>query len=55
MKSEAEILSRIKQTVLEREPSAKIYLYGSRAKRVGAMMSLKNFWSVEIREPNYND
>ena len=32
MKSEAEILSRIKQTVLEREPSAKIYLYGSRAR-----------------------
>jgi uncharacterized protein len=32
MFSEAEILSRIKQTVLEREPTAKIYLYGSRAR-----------------------
>jgi uncharacterized protein len=31
MFSESEILSRIKQTVLEREPTAKIYLYGSRA------------------------
>jgi uncharacterized protein len=32
VKTEAEILSRIKQTILEREPSAKIYLYGSRAR-----------------------
>jgi uncharacterized protein len=32
MISETEILSRIKRTVLDREPSAKIYLYGSRAR-----------------------
>ncbi len=32
MVSETEILARIKQIVLEREPSAKIYLYGSRAR-----------------------
>jgi uncharacterized protein (UPF0332 family)/predicted nucleotidyltransferase len=32
MKTEAEILSRIKQTVLERESTANIYLYGSRAR-----------------------
>ncbi len=32
MISETEILSRIKRTVLDREPSAKIYLYGARAR-----------------------
>jgi uncharacterized protein len=32
MLTEAEILSQIKKTVLDREPTAKIYLYGSRAR-----------------------
>jgi predicted nucleotidyltransferase len=32
MLTESEILSQIKKTVLDREPSAKIYLYGSRAR-----------------------
>lgn len=32
MTHESEILSRIKKTVLEREPTAKIYLFGSRAR-----------------------
>ena len=32
MISEAEVLSRIKKVVLQHEPSAKIYLYGSRAR-----------------------
>jgi uncharacterized protein len=32
MISEAEVLSRIKKVVLLHEPSAKIYLYGSRAR-----------------------
>lgn len=32
MITESEILSRIKKTVLQGDPSAKIYLYGSRAR-----------------------
>ena len=32
MKAKADILRRIKMIVLQREPSAKIYLYGSRAR-----------------------
>ena len=32
MTSDAEILSQIKKIVLDREPAAKIYLYGSRAR-----------------------
>jgi len=39
------ILQRIKKTVLEKEPSAKIYLYGSRAK---GTMKADSDWDLLI-------